>query len=107
MILYDAKCTEYAALKGAVEAAAKTLADVLSAVYDELGRDMLPPYELELAKAETLEKIALGIVGVFIPLTPEDVAIEAALWAVTTPAAGAVIGRATSVFRGLGDLFSG
>ena len=28
------------------------------------------------------------------------------LWAVTTPAAGAVIGRVTSIFRGLGDLFS-
>ena len=47
----------------------------------------------------------MGIVGIFIPLTPEDIAIEAGIWAATTPAAGAVIGRVTSVFRGLSDLF--
>ena len=67
------KCNEHAALNGAIEAGARDLADTLDLVYDELVADeKLPPYDVAAAKAEFLERIAVGIVGVFIPLTPED-----------------------------------
>ena len=91
-----AVCQTQYQLRRPVEDAAEELARVLSVVYDEqVDAKMLPPYDTDAAKAEIREKIILGVIGVFIPLTVEDAAIEAGVLA------------ATAGFRKIGRLFEG
>ena len=97
-----AVCQTQYQLRRAVEDAAEELARVLSAVYDEqVDNDMLPPYDTDAAKAEIREKIILGVIGVFIPLTVEDAAIEAGVLAAT-----ARFGKIGRLFEGASELVS-
>ena len=97
-----AVCQTQYQLRRAVEDAAEELARVLSAVYDEqVDNDMLPPYDTDAAKAEIREKIILGVIGVFIPLTVEDAAIEAGVLAAT-----AGFGKIGRLFEGASELVS-
>jgi len=93
-------CNEYISLVTAVENAAEAFARAISEVYDELEDDYLPPHDLGVAKAERRKEITLGILGIFIPLTAEDAAIEAALIAGTVG-----FGKVASIFDGVFDLF--
>jgi len=94
-------CIELFNLMNAIEAASENLANVLSDVYKEqVDNKLLPPYDTEAAKAAARERIMLGILGVFIPLTAEDAAVEAALLATT-----AGFGKVARVFTNAVEFF--
>ena len=90
-------CIELSVYTAAVERAASHLAETLSDVYDEqVANGLMPPYDSEVEAAAVRERVMLGIVGLFIPLTATDVAIEAATLG---------FGRVVRLFDGAVDLF--
>lgn len=92
-------CSEYEYYRNAVEDAASRLARTLTTVYDEqVNAGLLPP-ETAAAKKKRRKQIMLSVLGIFIPLTPEDAAVEAVMLAATSG-----FGKIASVFDGIGDL---
>lgn len=75
----DAICIEYGRLKSAVNQASDAYADALDRTYDAmLAANLLPKFDEDQAAAKKRQDIMLSIVGIFVPLTATDLAIEAA-----------------------------
>ena len=95
-------CVELNALTDAVETAAEELAEVTSDVYQEqIDAGMMPSHDSEAAEAAVRQQIMLGVLGIFVPLTPEDAAIDAAITATT-----AGFGKVARVFGNAIDFFT-
>jgi RHS repeat-associated protein len=93
-------CSEWMRLYTNVDYAAEALANTLNRVYEELSPSMMPPSDTAAIAAERRRKILWGVVGIFVPLTPQDAAIEAGIIAAT-----AGFGKAGKVIDGVADLF--
>jgi len=93
----QALCNEHNLLHLELFDAQERLVTVLAEVYDEqIENGDMPRHDVIAEAAEFRAKIIVTIIGIFIPLTPEDAALEAAT---------AGFSRVARLFGGAADLF--
>ena len=91
------RCTTFYQLHNALRDASKELAETLEATYDAIKEEFLPPYDLAEENDARREQILLAAIGIIIPLTATDLAIEAI---------GFGIGKIGRIFSGAADFIT-
>jgi len=90
-------CGEFNQLRGAVELAGEKLGRALADAYQRLlDAGNMPPHNTEQEANERRQQILLAAVGIIIPLTLEDAAIEVAFYG---------LGKIARLFTGVADFF--
>ena len=93
----SALCRQFVGLQFDVREASETLGQVLEQVYEEQVADgLLPAHLVADAEFETRKNILLGVVGLIVPLTLTDAALDATLFG---------LGKVKRLFQGAGRLF--